>query len=90
MSKAAIYARVYGRTPVGLSAEYREHRDAYDFSLRAVGDLNLNLIVGATTAKYGGSGGGHPLAAGGRVPASRLKCFLKDLDAAVTAALARP
>jgi single-stranded-DNA-specific exonuclease len=88
MSKAAIYARVYGHTPVGLSAEYREHRDAYDFSLRAKGDLNLNLLVSATAAKYGGSGGGHPLAAGGRVPASRLKYFLKDLDEAVTAALA--
>lgn len=89
MSKAAIYARVYGHTPVGLSAEYRDHRDAYDFSLRAVGNLNLNLILSTTTARYGGSGGGHPLAAGGRVPASRLKYFLKDLDEAVTAALAK-
>ncbi|OPY27537.1 MAG: hypothetical protein A4E28_01984 [Methanocella sp. PtaU1.Bin125] len=78
MSKAAIYARVYGHTPVGMSVEYREHRDAYDFSLRAKGDLNLNLIVSATAAKHGGSGGGHPL-----------KYFLKDLDEAVTAALAK-
>ncbi|MGA9138700.1 MAG: DHHA1 domain-containing protein [Methanocella sp.] len=89
MSKAAIYARVYGRTPVGLSAEYRDHRDAYDFSIRAIGNLNLNLILSTTTAKYGGSGGGHPLAAGGRVPAGKLKHFLKDLDEAVTAALAK-
>ncbi len=89
MSKAAIYARVYGKTPVGLSAEYRDHRDAYDFSIRAIGNLNLNLILSTTTAKYGGSGGGHPLAAGGRVPATRLKYFLKDLDEAVTAALAK-
>jgi RecJ-like exonuclease len=89
MSKAAIYARVYGHTPVGISFEYRDHRDAYDFSMRAKGDLNLNLIVSATTAKYGGSGGGHPLAAGGRVPAKSLKYFLKDFDEAVTAALAK-
>jgi single-stranded-DNA-specific exonuclease len=89
MSKAAIYARVYGHTPVGLSAEYRDHRDAYDFSLRAIGNLNLNLILSSTTAKYGGSGGGHPLAAGGRVPAAKLKYFLQDLDEAVTTALAK-
>jgi len=89
MSKAAIYARVYGHTPVGISFEYRDHRDAYDFSMRAKGDLNLNLIVSATTAKHGGSGGGHPLAAGGRVPAKSLKFFLKDFDEAVTAALVK-
>ena len=89
MSKAAIYARVYGHTPVGMSAEYRDHRDAYDFSLRAKGDLNLNLILSTTTAKHGGSGGGHPLAAGGRVPAKHLKAFLLDLDEAVTVALAK-
>jgi RecJ-like exonuclease len=87
MSKAAIYARVYGRTPVGMSAEYREHRDAYDFSLRAKGDLNLNLIVSRATAMFGGSGGGHPLAAGGRVPAKRLREFLLELDKSVGLAL---
>lgn len=89
MSKAAIYARVYGRTPVGMSAEYRDHRDVYDFSMRAKGDINLNLIVSEVAARYGGTGGGHPLAAGGRVPAKSLKYFLKDFDEAVTAALAR-
>jgi Single-stranded DNA-specific exonuclease len=89
MSKAAIYARVYGHTPVGISFEYRDHRDAYDFSMRAKGDLNLNLIVSEVAARYGGSGGGHPLAAGGRVPAKNLKRFLKDFDETVTTTLAR-
>jgi RecJ-like exonuclease len=87
MSKAAIYARVYGHTPVGMSCEYRDHRDVYDFSLRAKGTLDLNVIVSEVTARYGGSGGGHPLAAGGRVPARSLRAFLKDFDEAVTAAL---
>jgi RecJ-like exonuclease len=72
-----------------MSAEYRDHRDAYDFSMRARGDFNLNLILSATLPKYGGSGGGHPLAAGGRVPAKNLKLFLKDFDEAMTAALAK-
>lgn len=87
MSKAAIYARVYGHTPVGVSAEYRDHRDAYDFSIRAKGKLNLNLIVSKATMKFGGSGGGHPLAAGGRIPADHLRDFLSELDESVGQAI---
>lgn len=88
MSKAAIYARVYGRVSVGLSAEYRDHRDVYDFSARAVGPVDLNVIVGEVTSRNGGTGGGHPMASGGRIPAKNLKDFLKDLDEAVGQALA--
>ncbi|MCD1295985.1 phosphoesterase [Methanocella sp. CWC-04] len=93
MSKAAIYARVYGRTTVGLAAEYREHKDVYDISVRAKccpvdkPNINLNLIISRLTENYGGSGGGHPLAAGGRVPASAFKEFLLELDSAVGEAL---
>ena len=87
MSKAAIYARVYGGTPVGLSAEFRDHRGVYDFSLRAVGRINLNPLVSRIAAKYGGNAGGHPLAAGGRVSAARLDEFLTDLDEAIGEAL---
>jgi len=83
IGKAAIYARVYGRTPVGLSAEYREGRDVYDFSLRAIGRINLNPVISRVAPKHGGNGGGHPLAAGGRVPAGNLKEFLRDLDDAI-------
>ncbi len=39
ISKAAIYARIYGRRPVGLSAEYRESKHVYDISVRAEGRL---------------------------------------------------
>ena len=88
MSKAAIYARVYGKVPVGISAEYRDHRDAYDFSARAVGsDIDLNVIIGQVVAKYGGTGGGHPQASGGRIPAKSLYDFLSDVDLAVGEAL---
>jgi len=89
MGKAAIFARVYGKVSVGLAAEYRDHRDAYDFSTRAVGNINMNNIIGEVTAKYGASGGGHPLAAGGRMPAKSMKAFLQDLDDAVGKALGR-
>ena len=87
ISKAAIYARVYGKVPVGISAEYRDHRDVYDFSARAVGNIDLNVIIGHTVAKYGGTGGGHPQASGGRVPAKSLYDFLSDVDLAVGEAL---
>ncbi|WP_048198100.1 DHHA1 domain-containing protein [Methanocella arvoryzae] len=83
MSKAAIYARVYGGTPVGMSAEYRDHRDVYDFSLRAIGRINLNPLVSSIASRYGGNAGGHPLAAGGRIPAGNFKEFLLDLDDAI-------
>ena len=87
ISKAAIYARVYGKVPVGISAEYRDHRDVYDFSARAVGNIDLNEIIGRTVVKYGGTGGGHPQASGGRVPAKSLYDFLSDVDLAVGEAL---
>ncbi len=87
MGKAAIFARVYGKMTVGLAAEYRDHRDAYDFSTRAIGHIDMNTIIGEVTAKYGASGGGHPLAAGGRMPAGSMKAFLQDLDEAVGKAL---
>ncbi len=89
MGKAAIFARVYGRTPVGLAAEYRDHRNAYDISARGLGNVNLNVTIGDVAAKNGGTGGGHPRAAGGRIPESNMKQFLLDLDEAVGKALGR-
>lgn len=83
ISKAAIYAHVYGRTPVGVACEYRAGKDAYDVSVRAVGDYNLHQVVGQAAARYGGTGGGHPQAAGARIPASRLMDFLGALDASL-------
>jgi RecJ-like exonuclease len=89
MGKAAIFARVYGNTTVGLSVEYRNHRDAYDFSSRGLGDVDLNVIIGEVAARNGGTGGGHPRAAGGRIPESNMKQFLLDLDNAVGKALGK-
>jgi RecJ-like exonuclease len=81
ISKAAIYARVYGHTPVGVACEYHGSKDAYDISARSTGDQDLNYAVSMAASKYGGTGGGHPNAAGGRIPASRLTEFLAYLDA---------
>ncbi len=89
MGKAAIFARAYGKTAVGLAAEYRNHRDAYDISARAIGDVDLNVIVGEVAARNGGTGGGHPRAAGGRIPETGMRQFLLDLDEAVGKALGK-
>ncbi len=87
IGKAAIFARVYGKAAVGISAEYRDHRDAYDFSARGIGDVDLNVIIGDVASRNGGTGGGHPRAAGGRIPAKNMKQFLLDLDKAIGSAL---
>ena len=49
----------------------------------------MNTIIGEVTAKYGASGGGHPLAAGGRIPAKSLYDFLSDVDLAIGDALSK-
>ena len=36
--------------------------------------------MGLIVQKYGGSGGGHRLAAGGRIPAEKLHTLLVQLD----------
>lgn len=83
ISKAAIYARIYGDRPVGVSAEHREKHRAYDISVRADGDFNLNRLLNDSATKYHGHGGGHPQAGGGRIPEESLMDFLADLDEAI-------
>lgn len=83
ISKAAIYARVYGGKPVGVAAEFRPGRDSYDISVRATGDYDLNVLVSQAALKYGGTGGGHPQAAGGRIPARYIMDFIEDLDRSI-------
>lgn len=85
ISKGAIYAHIYGGTCVGVAAEYLETKDVYDVSARAKCDLDLNRLVGEAAKKNGGTGGGHPHAAGGRIPAASIMDFLKDLDGSITA-----
>jgi RecJ-like exonuclease len=89
ISKAAIYARIYGDRPVGICAEYRENKRVFDLSVRSVSDIDLNVLLNDSTIKFGGHGGGHPMAGGGRIPAGSLKKFLADFDLQIGRALAR-
>lgn len=79
MGKGAVYARAYGGALVGIGAERRKGR--IDMSLRTQsGQINLNEILQEVAPRHGGSGGGHPMAAGARVPEERFPQFLEDLD----------
>jgi RecJ-like exonuclease len=80
ISKAAIYAASYGQKDVGIAAEYREKKGAYDLSIRSRGDVDLNQILRSVAPKFGGSGGGHPVAAGARIPEDSLEGFLRAFD----------
>lgn len=81
ISKAAIYAASYGQREVGIAAEYRERKGAYDLSVRSRGKVDVNRLLRSVAPKFGGSGGGHPLAAGARIPENSLEAFLRDFDA---------
>lgn len=80
ISKAAIYAASYGRREVGIAAEYREKKRAYDLSIRSRGEVDVNHILRSVAPRFGGSGGGHPLAAGARIPEDSLNAFLRAFD----------
>lgn len=80
ISKAAIYAASYGQKEVGIAAEYRERKGAYDLSIRSRGGVDVNRLLRLLAPKYGGSGGGHPLASGARIPEKAFQAFLRAFD----------
>jgi len=81
LGKAATYARVYMKCPVGVAAEQTE--EFVDMSIRAIGPIDLNEAVSGVAQELGGDGGGHENAAGARVPNGRLMEFISGLDRAV-------
>ncbi|WP_406669853.1 DHHA1 domain-containing protein [Methanolobus sp. ZRKC4] len=83
MSKSAIYAASYGRKDVGISAEYRHKRHAYDMSLRSRDTVDLNMLLRRIAPRFGGSGGGHAAAAGARIPKESFEVFLREFDKAI-------
>ncbi|PKK85313.1 MAG: phosphoesterase [Thermoplasmata archaeon HGW-Thermoplasmata-1] len=82
MSKAAIYSQIYSGKLVGAAAEYRGQKNVYDISVRASQSFggNLDPILREVAVRHDGSGGGHRLAGGARVPANAFEGFLSDLD----------
>lgn len=82
LGKTAIYVRAAAGASVGVAGERR--KGLIDMSLRTCRrDLDLNRILRQITPKLGGSGGGHPTAAGARVPEEKFKTFIEELAGAI-------
>lgn len=82
LGKAAIYARASADAAVGIAGERR--KGSIDMSLRTCRkDMDLNRILRLIAPGLGGSGGGHPSAAGARIPEGRFPEFIERLNAAL-------
>ena len=79
LGKTAIYARALSGTLVGVAGETR--KGMIDMSLRTAEErIDLNVILRRITPKLGGSGGGHPQAAGARVPKENFQALIEELN----------
>jgi len=78
--KAATYALAFTGARAGVAVAVRNGKA--HLSLRSRDPkVDLNQALRKLAAMVGGRGGGHPMAAGGEVPAERLEEFLDLLDA---------
>ncbi len=79
ISVAATYAKGVTRLPVGIAVE--ERGGTYVMSLRAnPKEINLDRVLREVTPYLGGSGGGHPSAAGARVPKHQFVKLIQVLN----------
>ncbi len=76
---AATLARGLTGSLIGLAAERRG--DRYIMSLRAVkGVIDLNRVLRTAVKRLGGTGGGHPEAAGARIPVKAFEALIVILN----------
>ncbi len=85
LGKSAIYARAEASALIGIGAETR--KGFIDMSVRTESGFDLNVNLAVLGERLGGSGGGHPKAAGARVPVERFEEFIRELDSTVNAFL---
>lgn len=79
LGKTATYIRGLTDALVGIAGERRN--DEINMSLRALNKkIDLNKILRKIAPELGGSGGGHPLAAGARIPEKKFDKFLKAIN----------
>jgi len=83
LGKTATYVRGLTDALVGIAGE--ERKNMIDMSLRACSqEIDLNRTLRRIAPKLGGSGGGHPNAAGARIPKENFKKFLEELNRDLT------
>lgn len=79
----ALFAATATDKPVGIAVF--ERRNHFDITMRTrIPDVKLNVIAEKAAQAVGGSGGGHPSAAGARIPMAMLKEFLKKTNSLVS------
>ncbi|RJS76082.1 DHH family phosphoesterase [Candidatus Bathyarchaeota archaeon] len=82
LGKTAIYARALAEKVVGVAGE--ERKGFIDMSLRTGEEnVDLNNILRDIAPRLGGSGGGHPAAAGARIPKQNFQQFIRKLNEAL-------
>jgi RecJ-like exonuclease len=75
----ALFAATVTGKPVGMCIHKR--RGLLDITMRQRGHLyQLNRLADAASLAVGGSGGGHPNAAGARIPGDSMEKFMGDLN----------
>jgi RecJ-like exonuclease len=75
---SALFAATTRNKPVGL---YVHTRKKYmDVTMRSRSKLKLNELAEGAAEAVSGSGGGHPEAAGAKIPTGSFSMFLKKLD----------
>lgn len=76
---AALFSSNVTKTEIGLCVY--ERRNHIDITARKrSSDIHLNRLMEKSAIQLGGSGGGHPGAAGARIPFGKLDEFLKILN----------
>jgi single-stranded-DNA-specific exonuclease len=79
LGKTATYVRGMTDSLIGIAGERR--KDKIDMSLRTCDErINLNGPLRDIAPELGGSGGGHPMAAGARVPEKNFEKLLTQIN----------
>jgi len=68
--------------PVGVAFREKSEPGWYEVSFRGTSECKVHLgrVVGRLAERHGGSGGGHRLAAGCRIPRHKIVTLLKELN----------
>ena len=80
LGKMATYIRGLTNAVIGIAGERRKD-NKIDMSLRTCDEgIDLNKLLRKIAPELGGSGGGHPMAAGARIPEKNFDKLIKELN----------
>lgn len=78
--QSALFAATIGNKPIGISVFENKMKKITDITMRSRKPFELNKICEQAAESVNGSGGGHPAAAGARIPLGTLEIFLKKVN----------